>query len=109
MKKSISFLLALTALVLCACGGSVPQQTDEPAEVSASPAASALPGVYPLDFFKDTEALWQQEQDGTRTDYDEFLFDVPASELSSWSLYGDFYTAGLNTRGNWSVTFQLEP
>ena len=65
MKKSISFLLTLTALVLCACGGSVPQQTDEPAEVSASPAASALPGVYPLDFFKDTEALWQQEQDGT--------------------------------------------
>ena len=52
---------------------------------------------------------FQQEQDGTRTDYDEFLFDVPASELSSWSLYGDFYTAGLNTQGNWSVAFQLEP
>lgn len=46
--------------------------------------------------------------DGTRTDYTEFLFDVAPEDLSRYTLCGDFYTASDLTEGLWQVTFPLE-
>jgi hypothetical protein len=44
----------------------------------------------------------------TRVDYNEFVFDIPQSDISEYSLFGSFYTSGLYTEGNWSVTFPIE-
>ncbi len=43
-----------------------------------------------------------------RVHYDEFVFDIPKSEISKYSLYGTFVTSGMYTKGNWQVTFRLE-
>lgn len=43
-----------------------------------------------------------------RVDYTEFLFDVSPTELSNYTLHGDFYTASALTVGSWRVTFPLE-
>ncbi len=43
-----------------------------------------------------------------RIDYCEYVFDIPENELASYSLFGDFDTSGMNTKGYWSVTFPLE-
>lgn len=40
--------------------------------------------------------------------YNEYVFDIPQSELTQYSLYGTFVTSGLFTEGNWKVTFPLE-
>ncbi len=40
--------------------------------------------------------------------YDEYVFDIPQSEIGKYSLYGTFVTSGLFTEGNWQVTFSLE-
>jgi hypothetical protein len=40
--------------------------------------------------------------------YDEYVFDIPKSEIGQYSLYGTFVTSGLFTKGNWQVTFPLE-
>ena len=45
--------------------------------------------------------------DGSSISYQEFLFDVPSDELANYSLYGTFQNSGLNTKGNWQVTFPL--
>ncbi len=45
---------------------------------------------------------------GASVTYDEFIFDLEKEKLQDYSLYGDFYEAGLNTKGNWQVTFPLE-
>ncbi|HHV28361.1 MAG TPA: DUF4179 domain-containing protein [Clostridium sp.] len=43
-----------------------------------------------------------------RVHYDEYVFEIPKSEIGQYSLYGTFVTSGLYTRGNWQVTFPLE-
>ena len=43
-----------------------------------------------------------------RVDYEEYVFDIPQSEIGQYSLYGTFVTSGLFTEGNWQVTFPLE-
>lgn len=43
-----------------------------------------------------------------RIDYCNYIFDVPQSEISKYTLYGDFVTSGMITKGNWKVTFPLE-
>ncbi|MPW24218.1 hypothetical protein GC105_00195 [Alkalibaculum sp. M08DMB] len=43
-----------------------------------------------------------------RIDYNEFVFDIPQSEIKQYSFYGTFVTSGLFTEGNWQVTFPLE-
>jgi len=43
-----------------------------------------------------------------RIDYNEYVFDIPQSEIGQYSLYGTFVTSGLYTKGNWQVTFPLE-
>ena len=43
-----------------------------------------------------------------RTDYIDFIFDVPPEELANYTLHGDFYTASTLTEGLWQVTFPLE-
>lgn len=40
--------------------------------------------------------------------YEDFLFSVASTELSSYTLHGDFYTADTLTEGNWQVTFPLK-
>ncbi len=40
--------------------------------------------------------------------YEEYVFDIPQSEIGQYSLYGTFVTSGLFTEGNWKVTFPLE-
>lgn len=47
--------------------------------------------------------------DGDNTvSYEEYVFDIPQSEIGQYSLYGTFVTSGLFTEGNWQVTFPLE-
>lgn len=43
-----------------------------------------------------------------RIDYSEFIFDIPQSELSHYSLYGNFITSGMLTKGDWEVTFPIK-
>lgn len=53
-------------------------------------------------------AYFCRETGGVRTDYVDFLFDVPPEKLASYTLHGDFYTASALTEGLWRVTFPLE-
>ncbi|HAQ39965.1 MAG TPA: hypothetical protein DCM73_03425, partial [Clostridiales bacterium] len=50
----------------------------------------------------------QYEQQENRIDYCEYIFDIPQSELSDYSLYGDFIISGMITEGIWKVTFPLK-
>ncbi|MCR1899972.1 hypothetical protein NSA47_13465 [Irregularibacter muris] len=43
-----------------------------------------------------------------RVDYVDYVFDIPQSEMDQYSLYGNFITSGLLTKGNWQVTFPIE-
>ena len=43
-----------------------------------------------------------------RSDYIDYVFDVPQSELEQYSLFGDFYSAKTRIDGNWSITFPIE-
>jgi hypothetical protein len=43
-----------------------------------------------------------------RIDYNEYVFDIPQSEIGQYSLCGTFWTSNLLTKGNWKVTFPLE-
>ncbi len=43
-----------------------------------------------------------------RTQYCDFVFDVPREELSQYCLYGDFFTSGALITGDWQVTFPLQ-
>lgn len=45
---------------------------------------------------------------GTRIDYQEQVFDVPADQVGAYQLMGDFVTADQMVRGNWRVTFPIE-
>ena len=49
----------------------------------------------------------QYEQPG-RIDYSNYVFDIPQSEISNYTLHGYFVTSGMITKGNWKVTFPLE-
>ena len=42
-----------------------------------------------------------------RIDYQEFIFDVSQEELSRFTLLGFYYSSGMNTKGNWKITFPL--
>lgn len=50
----------------------------------------------------------QYGQQENRIDYCEYVFDIPQGELGNYSLYGDFVTSDMITKGNWRVTFTLE-
>lgn len=43
-----------------------------------------------------------------RVRYDEYVFDIPKSDIVRYKLYGSFVTSGLFTTGNWQVTFPIE-
>ena len=49
-------------------------------------------------------SLWNEAQTGS---YEEYIFDLPADTLETVTFYGDFYTCGSLTEGNWQVTFPL--
>ena len=44
---------------------------------------------------------------GERIDYYNYVFDIPQSEISKYTLHGDFITSNRMTKGNWRVTFPL--
>lgn len=50
-------------------------------------------------------SFWDDTSTGS---YEEYIFDVSADDLSGYTLYGDFWTCGSLTKGNWQVTFPLE-
>lgn len=43
-----------------------------------------------------------------RRDFTEYVFDISQEELKDYTIYGDFIAGGLNTEGNWKITFLLE-
>lgn len=45
---------------------------------------------------------------GELVDYDEYVFNIPRTEIHNYALYGDFVTSGMFTEGKWKVTFNLE-
>lgn len=47
------------------------------------------------------------ESNDLRVDYDEMMFKIPKEALEEYRLYGSFYTAGRNVKGDWRVTFSL--
>lgn len=60
-----------------------------------------IQSIYSVGFIENVDG-------GNRVDYDEYVFDIPQSEINQYSLYGTFVTGGLFTEGNWQVTFPLE-
>ena len=45
---------------------------------------------------------------GERIDYNEYVFDIPQTDISQYELYGYFVTCDTLTKGNWQVTFPLK-
>ena len=45
---------------------------------------------------------------GEMARYNEYVFDIPQSELGQYDLYGNFSVSGIYTSGPWQVTFPLE-
>ncbi len=43
-----------------------------------------------------------------RIDYHNDVFDIPQDEISNYTLSGYFVISGMETKGNWKVTFPLE-
>ncbi|MEG2570501.1 MAG: DUF4179 domain-containing protein [Clostridia bacterium] len=43
-----------------------------------------------------------------RTEYYEYVFDIPQDEISKYTLHGDFVTSEMKTKANLQVTFPLE-
>ena len=43
-----------------------------------------------------------------RRDFTEYVFDISQEELKDYNIYGDFVAGGLNTEGNWKITFPIE-
>ncbi|MDE6750366.1 MAG: hypothetical protein K2K21_15105 [Lachnospiraceae bacterium] len=52
---------------------------------------------------------WQEEINGESVSFDEHLFLVDESELDKIQIYGIFHAAENSVKGNWEVTFELEP
>lgn len=47
-------------------------------------------------------------QNGERMNYNEFVYDIPQSQLDKYAIHGYFVTGGIFTDGYWQVTFPLE-
>jgi hypothetical protein len=103
----------------------------EPAQGLAITAAGYADGLFHIQLCRGDAAqldnharLWLEDADGTprtaamsyftsevdgvRTDYIDFIFDLPSEELGRSTLHGDFYTSSVRTDGLWRVTFPLE-
>lgn len=65
-----------------------------------NPDGNQIQSTYSIGFAKDIDT-------DNRTDYQEFIYDMPEEGLENYKLNGCFYTSGLNTKGNWKVTFDL--
>ena len=50
-------------------------------------------------------SCWDDDERGS---YEDYIIDVTPEELLNCKLFGDFYTGGMLTRGNWQVTFPLD-
>lgn len=57
----------------------------------------------------DVSLGWHEEINGERLLFDEHLFLVDESELDKIQVYGIFYITEKSVKGNWEVTFELEP
>ena len=43
-----------------------------------------------------------------RIDFTEYVFDISQEEIKKYNVYGDFFVSGINTEGDWKVTFPIE-
>jgi len=68
-------------------------------------------------YFKDKDSSkildihslsFNEYQNGEMARYNEYVFDIPQSELGQYDLYGNFSVSGIYTSGPWQVTFPLE-
>ena len=50
-------------------------------------------------------SFWDKKHKGC---YEEYTFDIPKSELSSYELYGEITTCDTLIEGDWEITFPLE-
>lgn len=57
----------------------------------------------------DASLGWQEEINGESVLFNEDLFLVDEIELDNIQLYGIFYITENSVKGNWEVTFELEP
>ena len=46
-------------------------------------------------------------ENGTDTSYQDYVFDISQDNIGLYRLQGEFWTSGLLTEGNWSVTFKI--
>jgi hypothetical protein len=53
-------------------------------------------------------AFGEKLNDNRIVHYEEYVFDIPQSEIGQYNLKGTFVTSGLFTKGNWKVTFSLD-
>jgi len=59
----------------------------------------------------DTQCLYnisfnEYENEG-RVRYNEFVFDIPQSQIDEYEIYGHFVAGGILTEGYWQITFPL--
>lgn len=64
-------------------------------------AGNTIDSSYSFSFYNGADGK-------ERTDYTEFVFDVPREKLGEYKLFGNFFTSGMLTKGDWRVTFPLE-
>ena len=50
-------------------------------------------------------SFWDSNRSGS---YEEYIFAISPDEISNYTLYGEFRTSGLLTKGNWQITFPLK-
>ena len=58
------------------------------------------------DKYEDSAKYYTHNEN--RRDFTEYVFDISKEELKNYDIYGDFVAGGLNTEGNWKITFPLE-
>ncbi len=54
---------------------------------------------------ESSASFWDSEHSGS---YEEYIFSISPDEISNYTLYGEFRTSSLLTKGNWQITFPLK-
>lgn len=61
------------------------------------------------NFLYDYNVAFSEDIDNdNKIHYEEYVFNIPKSEIGQYSLYGTFVTSEQHTEGSWQVTFPLE-
>ncbi|MBQ7955679.1 MAG: hypothetical protein IJ282_07995 [Lachnospiraceae bacterium] len=54
------------------------------------------------------KASYHEKEDGTYTDYEEFVFEVAEEDLGKYTVVAHLWITGTHVEGPWRVTFPLE-